>query len=415
MTTAALNVSNRVLQAFFGSVAGLPPTFWFLWTGTLVNRIGSFVMPMLAVYLTQQRQLSLGAASTVVSLFGVGSLLATQVGGVLADRIGRRTTMLLSLFSSSVCMLALGFAQTAPQLMVAAFALGATSQLYHPASQAMLADVVPGVDRVRAFGLLYWAINLGFSLAAVLGGQLARWSFTGLFLVDAGTTLTTAVLLARTLPETRPERNHAEPTRGSFVTPLLDSTFRPYLLVQLVVVLVFFQFHIALPADMQNKGLGPGQLGLVLALNGVLIVVLQPYVTRRLGGVRRSRALAIAALCVGFGFGANVFATGMGSFMLAVAIWTMGEIIMAPLNSSIVADLSPADMRGRYQGAFSLVWSLGVIVAPWLSGKIIDAFSMRTLWLGCIAVGVLGALGHLALGPGRLRRLQQLQVDGARD
>src|SRR5438270_11955405 len=206
MTALALNVSSRLLTVFFGSVRGLPRTFWFLWGGSLLNRVGSMVMPMLAVFLTRDRQLTLTDAGAVVSLFGLGSLIASQVGGVLADRIGRRTTMLLSLCTSALSMIALGFAPTLGPLMIAAFALGLTADLYRPASQALLADIVGPTDRVRAFGLLYWAFNLGFSIAAVLGGQLAKWSFKGLFIVDAATTLLYAAVVYRTIPETRPER-----------------------------------------------------------------------------------------------------------------------------------------------------------------------------------------------------------------
>lgn len=414
--TAPASVSSRILKAFFGSVSGLPRIYWYLWTGTLINRVGSFVMPMLAVYLTKARGLSLTDAATVVSLFGLGGLSSVQLGGVLADRNGRKATMLLSLCSSAAAMLALSFATTTPQLMAAALALGFTTSMYSPASQAMLADVVPPTDRQRAFGLLYWAINLGFAIAAVLGGQLARWSFTGLFLIDAATTLVTAALIFKMVPETRPQvAPEARVAGGSFLTPFFDFTFLPYLLVHLLLVMVFFQFQVAVPTEMQNKGLDSGHLGWVLGLNGVMIVALQPYITRRLQGWRRSRSLALAALCVGFGFGANVFAQGLGGFALSVSIWTMGEIIMAPVNSSIVADLSPADMRGRYQGAFSLIWALGLTLGPWLSGVIITASDTRTLWLLCAAVGLIAALGHVLLGPARLARLKEQQVEGARD
>lgn len=416
MTALAVNVSSRILQAFFGSVSGLPRTFWFLWTGSLINRVGSFVMPMLAVYLTRERNLTLVEAGTVVSLFGFGGLTSVQIGGVLADRFGRKGTMLLALSTSAGTMLALGFAATTAQLSVAAFALGFTTSLYHAPSQAMLADIVPPGDRQRAFGLLYWAINLGFAIAALLGGQLAKWSFTGLFLIDAASTTATALLLWRTLPETRPAPSaEGEERGGSLLTPFLDLTYLPFLFVHMLLILVFFQFQVALPADMASKGLDSGDLGLVMALNGVMIVALQPWVSRKIQGWRRSRSLALAALCVGFGFGANAFARGLGGFALSVAIWTMGEIIMAPVNSSIVADVSPPDMRGRYQGAFSLTWAIGLTLGPWLSGFIITSSSTQTLWLLCVLAGLVAALGHLLLGPARLARLKERSLEGARD
>lgn len=415
MTALALNVSSRILQAFFGSVSGLSRTFWFIWAGALINRLGSFVMPMLAVYLTKERHLTLVEAGSVVSLFGLGGLASVQLGGALADRLGRRATMLVSLTTSAASMLSLGFAATAPQLMGAAFALGFTSSIYSPASQAMLADVVPPADRQRAYGLLYWAINLGFGIAAVLGGQLAKWSFTGLFVIDAASTLVAAFVIWRNVPETRPAPHACAADEGTFLTPFFDLAFLPYLFVHLLLVLVFFQFQVALPADMQSKGLDSGDLGFVMALNGVLIVTLQPYLTRKTAGWRRSRSLALASLCVGFGFGVNALAGGLPMFLASVAIWTMGEVLMAPANASIVADLSPAHMRGRYQGAFSVIWALGVSLGPWLSGKIITATSARTLWLGCVGVGTIAAAGHLLLGPARLRRLRLMKVENARD
>lgn len=416
MTALALNVSSRILNAFFGSVRGLPRTFWFLWGGSLVNRIGSLVMPMMTPYLTKGRGLSLVDAGTVVALYGAGSLLATQVGGALADRVGRRKTMILALCLGACSMLALGFAPTTPWLMLAAFSLGLTADMYRPAAQALMADIVPPEDRVRAFGLLYWAINLGFSIAAVLGGQLAKWSFTGLFVLDAATSLGYAVLVFRAIPETMPETSPGAPAKGgSVLTPFLDPSFRPFLLVQLLMVIVFAQFQVALPADMQAKGLSAGDIGLAMAVNGVLIVALQPLVTQRIANWRRSRALALAALCIGLGFGANAFALSLGQFMLIVCIWTFGEIIMAPANASIVADLSPADMRGRYQGAFGLVWALGVTLGPLLSGAIIERFDTRTLWFACVGIGVLAAGGQLLLGPKRLQRLEQLGLKPLKD
>lgn len=416
MTALAFNVSSRVLQAFFGSVSGLPRTYWFLWGGSLMNRIGSLVMPMMAVYLTTERHLTLAQTGTVISLFGFGSLLASQVGGVLADRVGRRATMLLSLCTSAFAMLSLGFAATAFGLMVSAFFLGLTADLYRPASQALLADIVPPADRVRAFGLLYWAFNLGFAAAAVAGGLLAKWSFRGLFIIDAASTLVMAGVVYRGIPETRPARPpRGSETRGSFLSPFFDLTFLPFLLVHLLMVLVFFQFQIAMPIDMKSKGLDSTDIGFAMAMNGVLIVAIQPWVTRRLTPWRRSRALALAALCIGLGFGANVFAANLPQFMLTVCIWTMGEVIMAPMTSSIVADMSPADMRGRYQGAFGLVWSLAMTLGPWVSGMIISWRDTNTLWALCLVGGLLAALGQLSLGPGRRARLLAMKVEGARD
>ena len=154
----------------------LPEAYWIVWLGTLVNRSGGFVGPLLTFYLTGERHLSIATAGVVVSLFGAGSVIAALVGGVMADRLGRRATMLTSMVGGGVLMATLGFQRDVVAIAVNTFALGFVGELYRPAVMAYVGDVVPPQDRLRAFGYLYWVINLSFAFAAVMGGLLATWS-----------------------------------------------------------------------------------------------------------------------------------------------------------------------------------------------------------------------------------------------
>jgi hypothetical protein len=90
--------------------ADLPPEFWFLWLGTVINRLGGFVVPFLSLYLTSELGVPVGEAGVVVALFGAGSFAAQLTGGELTDRLGRRPVLLLSLLGAPPLMLALGFA-----------------------------------------------------------------------------------------------------------------------------------------------------------------------------------------------------------------------------------------------------------------------------------------------------------------
>src|SRR4051812_37999794 len=161
--------------------AGLPRTFWFLWAGTLVNRIATFVVPFMSLYLTQQRHLSIAWAGLIVSMFGAGGVGASLVGGILADRIGRRPTMLFSLVASGLGTMLLGWLQAPVAIAAFVLLLGFVGECYRPAVSAAVADVVPPEDRPRAYGLIYWAVNLGFSIGLVLAGFLVRVSYSLLF------------------------------------------------------------------------------------------------------------------------------------------------------------------------------------------------------------------------------------------
>jgi MFS family permease len=187
-------------------LGGLPRPFWFIWVGTFVNRCGSFVMPFMAIYLTEVRHLSVARAGLAIALYGAGTTIAAPLGGWLADHLGRRATMLTALGLGGAGMIGLGFVERLVILVPMLALLGIVAEMYRPAMQAAVADLVPPAGRPRAYGLVYWAINLGFAFGLSVGGVLAGVSFRWLFVGDGLTTLAFALLIWLGVPETRPER-----------------------------------------------------------------------------------------------------------------------------------------------------------------------------------------------------------------
>lgn len=404
---------GRGVRGWFDqAIGGLPRQFWLLWTGTLINRLGSFVVIFLALYLTGERHFSQSQAGLVIGLYGVGGALGTTAGGVLADRWGRKPTMLTAQFGAAALMLALGFAHDYGHIIAVTFLLGLFSEAVRPAFSAMMVDVVPDRDRVRAFSLNYWAINLGFASAAVGAGLAAKVDYLLLFVVDAGTTLVTAMICLILLTETRPRRAVARPSRGGggggMITALRDRVFVTYLLVSFGGIVVMMQHMSTLPIAMTADGLSAATYGWVIAVNGVLIVLGQLFVPRLIGGREPHRVLALGSLIIGVGFGLTAFAHAAWFFGLTVVIWTLGEMIQSPSNSITVAGLSPAAMRGRYQGLNSLSWSAGAALAPIAGGLTQEHVGDTALWMGCFVVCALVAVGHLIAGPSRRRRIRQI-------
>jgi MFS family permease len=381
---------------------GLPASFWALLVGLFITRAGSFIVPLLFVYLTQRRGLTLEVAGMVVSLYGLGSLIGSLAGGALADRIGRRGTMLGSLVAGAASMLLLGASSEPWQLAGATLLTGFTGDAYRPAAQALVADVVAPEHRLKAFGIQYWAINLGFTLAALVGGFMATRSFTALFVGDAATTLALAAIVYRLVPESRPAAA-AQPVKGGLVAPFVDRRYLPFLVLNFLIVLVFFQHLSGLPEDMRSKGLDTLAYGVAISTNGVLIVLLQPAVTQRVQTISRAVLLAVACALTGLGFALTGLATTLPWYMATVALWTLGEIVFAPVNASIVAELSPVPLRGRYQGAFTITWSLAAMVSPLVGPWLIAHLGLDGLWVACGVVGAAVATAHLWVTPRLLR------------
>jgi MFS family permease len=397
---------------FRQATGGLPRTFWLLWTGTLINRLGSFVVILMAIYLTGDRHFTQSQAGLVIGLYGTGGAIGTMGGGVLADRWGRKPTLLTAQIGAATLMMTLGLVHEYTRIIVVAFLLGVFAEAARPAFAAMMIDVVPDRDRLRAYSLNYWAINLGFAVSAVAAGFAAQFDYVLAFGVDAGTTLLTAMITAFFLVETRPRRatpaTAGRPERTGLRTVFRDRVFLVFIGLNLFAVLIMFQHQSTLPIAMTADGLSPSTFGAVIAVNGVLIVLGQLFVPRLLDGRNRSRVLALATLIVGVGFGLVTFADTAGFFALTVVIWTLGEMLQSPSNAALIAELSPVELRGRYQGVNSLSWSAGAALAPIVGGLVQQHLGNTALWLGCAAVGALVALGQLASGPARERRAAAL-------
>ncbi|MFI7596980.1 MDR family MFS transporter [Actinoplanes sp. NPDC049681] len=394
------------------AAGGLPRQFWFLWTGTLINRLGSFVVIYLAIYLTQDLHFSQSQAGLVLGAYGVGGAIGTMGGGVLTDRWGRRPTMLTAQFGAAALMLTLGLAQGFWQLLAGAWLLGIFAEGVRPAFQAMMVDVVPDRDRIRAYSLNYWAVNLGFASAAIAAGFAAQVDYLLLFVVDAGTTLLTALITLVFLTETRPARAAARHARGGpgLGTVFRDRVFVVFLALNFVIVLVIMQHMSTLPIAMSADGLSPATYGWVIAVNGLMIVAGQLFVPKLIDGHNRSRVLALATIILGIGFGLNAFAGTAAFYAITVVIWTLGEMLQSPSNSALVAELSPSLLRGRYQGVNSLSWSAGAALAPVIGGFVQQHAGSAVLWLGCAVIAVLVAVGQLISGPARERRAAELRV-----
>ncbi|MBT2408360.1 MULTISPECIES: MFS transporter [unclassified Streptomyces] len=402
--------SGALIRVARESVSGLPRAFWWLWTSTLINRLGAFVATFMTLYLTLERGYSASFAGLVVALHGLGGVASSLVAGVMTDRLGRRPTLLAAQASTAFSVALLGFMEHPAAIAAVALLVGMTSNASRPAVQAMMADIVRPEDRVRAFALNYWAINLGFAASATAAGMIAEYSYLAGFLGEAALTLVCAVLVFLKLPESRPvapggaavSQDAADPATG-LGTVLRDGRFMGVVGLSFLISLVFTQGMVGLPVAMGAAGFSPGDYGLVIAANGLLIVVLQIPVTRFIEHRDPRKLLVVSALLAGYGFALTAFAGPLWAYALTVCVWTLAEIVNSPTQMGLVVRLSPVDGRGRYQGMYTMSWAVASLVAPLMAGFVIDRFGERWLWGGTGLLGTVAALGYWLL----MRRLPE--------
>ncbi|MFE4517860.1 MDR family MFS transporter [Kitasatospora sp. NPDC056783] len=394
-------VTARFRRMIQETAGGLPRQFWWLWVSTLVNRLGAFVVPFLSLYLTSNRGYSVTYAGVVAALFGLGAAVSSIVAGVLTDRIGRRPTLLAAQLGTALFTAVLGFSDGQVTIAVVAFLVGFFNNATRPAVSAIIADIVPSADRVRAYSLNFWAINLGFGLSSAVAGLIATHGYLTLFLLDAVSTALCAVVIFVRIPETKPDTPATktdEPAVG-LGGVFRDRRFMAVVGLTLLLALVMQQGSTTLPVDMGLQGVTPTEYGLVIGLNGLLIVLLQIPLTRWVENRSRSAMLAAASLFIGWGFGMTALAGSSAWFYaFTVAVWTIGEILYTPTLMSLIAELSPTHARGRYQGVYSLSWSLASFVGPAVGGVLLERAGGGALWGACGVCGTVAAAGYLALG-----------------
>lgn len=374
------------------SLGTLPRAVWILFFGIFLNKFGTFVVPFLSIIMIQ-RGFTAGDAGLAISALGAGHLAAAIVGGQLADAIGRRLTIVCSMFSVAVAMLCLSQARELSEIVIWAGLAGLTGELYRPASSALLVDLTPPEHRVPAFAAYRIAFNAGWAFGPVVGGLLASQSYFWLFAGDAATSVLFGLVAWLALPKGRQARAPHDPRHGFWPLVKSDHPFHQVLLSSLFVGLVYVQLIGAFGLAIHARGLSNTAYGLLMSINGTLVVLFELPLTTLTRRFPARRVMAAGYVLIGAGFGSVAWVETAGGFALACGLFTLGEMIAMPVSTAYVADLTPEHLRGRYMGVYGLTWALALTAGP-AAGAFLFAWNPALLWgtslgMGCLAAAII--------------------------
>ncbi|MCZ4611431.1 MFS transporter [Streptomyces sp. Lzd4kr] len=390
----------------------LSPPVWRLLGADALSALGTgLTLPFLLVYLHGVRGLGIGVTSAVIASIGVVSLVGNPLGGWLADRYGARPALLGGLLVSAAG--ALGWlAVTGPlQAFTAAavYALGASVAV--TAQSTLLGRLCAPAERSNAFAVGHMTLNTGLGAGGLIAALAVRpeqaESFTTLYALDAATFLAAATIVATMVPGgARPDRS-ALPDGGGqrstgYADVLRDRTFLLlWIVTALLVTVGFSQIAVTLPAvAVGHAGLPSSYLGLIHAANTVTVVVCQLLVLRLVEGRRRTRAITALALIWSLSWLLVLVAGQLqGSPLLALltlisamAVFALGETLMAPTIAPMANDLAPDALRGRYNGALLLAYTCGFALGPLMAGALLDNGLVNTLLLGLAGLSAASVL-----------------------
>ncbi|MFI5731859.1 MFS transporter [Kribbella sp. NPDC051587] len=365
---------------------GLPTTVWVLVAARAVNRIGAFSLSFLAIVLTVEFGASLSRTGLVVALFGLATIPSRLLGGFLADRIGRRRTIVLGLTGCAVAQLWIAASPSLTSATVAAVVLGLAFEIYEPPSQATIADATEPADRPAAYGLYGAAMAVAGVLAGLLAATVSHWDLRWLFVADAISCLTCAALVTLALPADV-RRDRAQVGR---VAVWRDRKLLLLLVSGTVFATIYMELLVGVPLTLLEQHLSASGTGIILAVSAATLIAAQRLLRVELDDFR---ALSIGYLLLAGGLVVCAFATSLPIFLLASMFWSVGETFLLTRYLTQAAGLAPDGGRARYLAVFGLSWGVATTVAPLIVTHLLATLGPEGLWLinAAAAVGLAAA------------------------
>jgi MFS family permease len=391
-----------------------PRAFWTYNVIVFIDRLGGFMLyPFFALYLTQKYDIGMATVGLLFAAFSISGFAGSALGGALADRMGRRGVIIASLLLSSLSALGMGFAPTLAIFVAVSVIVGTMGSIGGPAHEAVVADLLPEEKRAEGYGIIRVVFNVAVIIAPPIAGLLIAHSYLTLFIVDAAISIIAAAIVFFALPETKPQAHpDAVPetmkqTFAGYGRVFRDRPFVLFIGVTVMMTLVYMNMNTTLGVFLRDfKGLPEIGYGSLLSINAIIVVALQFWLTRRLEKFKPLAMMAAGTLLYAIGFAMYGFVSGFILFVTAMIVITIGEMVVAPFQQSIVASFAPENMRGRYMAVSGLTWGIAFMIGPYFAGLLIDSANPNVLWYVSGFIGLLATLGFVILN-----KVHQVEAD----
>lgn len=330
--------------------------------------------------------------------FSAAQFLCAPALGVWSDRYGRRPVLLISLFGTSIGYFLFGYAGSLLLLFIARIIDGATGGNISTA-QAYIADITPPEDRAKNFGLVGAAFGLGFIIGPALGGVLAHISLSAPAYCAGLLTLITVILSYFFLPETLHEDARAAASIGlreiNPFTQGLVALRRPTIMPLMIAIFFLNYAFSGLQTNFavftfERLGMGPEANAMVFAYVGVVAVLMQAVIVRRLSKIYSDRSLALTGLAImALGFLATAFAYGLIMIYFASTLTSVGSGLTTPTLTSMLSKEVSLREQGWVLGASQSFASLARIIGPVWAGVVYDVLGQGApYWTGSVALAL---------------------------
>ncbi|MEG2787784.1 MAG: MFS transporter [Romboutsia sp.] len=403
----------------FGTYKGLSKEVYILFIGRIVNSLGAFVHPLMALILTQKIGLSVAEAGMFVTTLSIFQAPAMMIGGKLADNIGRRKVIIVFQLLGAITLIYCGFMEPSTTMAKVMILSSCFYSMSSPAFEALNADITTPKNRKASYSLLYMGSNIGFCIGPIIGGLLYENYLPLIFIGDGITTLVALILIILFIKEGLREEcideelesisNLEKEVEGSVFKVLIK---RPILIFFSIGTLMYYfsysQWGFALPIQLEHifSESGAKLYGVLGGLNGVVVILLTPILTTMTKKTSILKTMAIGGIFYIISFGMFGFINLPILFFIAIFIMTIGEILITINQGTFIANNTPASHRGRVSSILPLISGLGFAIGPMIMGDIIEIYSILTGWIVVALVSALGMIIMISLEKFMKRQLK---------
>jgi predicted MFS family arabinose efflux permease len=375
---------------------GLPSSIWVLAITQLINRAGAMVIFFLSIYLNSELKFDLNQVGWAMAVFGTGSILGVYTGGYLTDRIGFFRVMIASLVIGAGCFVAVSFITSYFWLLPGLFLMAFSSEAYRPANMAAVSLFSNSTNYLKAITLNRLAINLGFSVGPALGGLLATLDYRYIFWADAASSILAAGMAFVFL---RARQQIIKTEDASFEvavqSPYKDKLFLWFLPMVTLYSIAFLQLFTTMTVYYkQVELLTEVQIGLLLALNGLIVVVFEMFLISKIGNRGQPMNFIAAGTLLLMACYAVLFVGHGIAWMIVITVFaSVSEMLAMPFMNTFMNNRSGASNKGKYSSLYIIAWSSAHIITPVLATVIPLRAGYNALWITLLSL----AFGSLLL------------------
>ncbi len=387
---------KKVLHSYFNTFRGLSPEIWWLSLITFINRCGAMVIPFLSIYLNKSLDFSLGDVGWVMTAYGVGSFCGAWLGGKLCDIIGYYKVILISLILTGINFMWVMHIENFWMMCVAFFILIGIADIGRPAFFVALSAYSKPENKTRSLTLLRLAINLGFSAGPAIGGLLiATVSYDALFYTDGITCILAALLMYQVLNPKKVKELDKEIPVVNPISPAKDLPYLLFLVALSLFGIIFVQYFSTVPIFYKNVyALSEYEIGLILALNGALIVIFEmPLIAwmekKNFSNIQNT---IVGLVMTGASFILLLWETWVGVVVIGMVIATFGEMISFPFSNKFALNRSKLGKQGAFMGWYSMSFSVAHIFGHNSGMQMTEKFGFDATWFFLIILTIVAWL-----------------------